>query len=572
MAERTNARLLKSRGTPVPVGSNPTPSADRRWHLPLAGALVPALVVAMMLLAGPPNPAGASTPARPRVLLVGTYKGIRGQFTSIQSAVDAARPGDWILIGPGDYHETGRNLDDPTPDQLAHGDLGAVLITTPRVHLRGMSRGGVVVDGTRAGAPRPCDPSPQWQQTGPLGPGSQPTGRNGIVVWKANGVTIQNLTACNFLGGDTAGGVSTEGVTGEQIWWNGGYESGHIGLRGYSGSYLTTTSTYFDTESTAAEYGVGVANAAGPGALSQVYGSNMNDAGIGLMGCQDACGTVIAHAWSEYNALGYDASNSGGVIVIEDSRFDHDRDGVDTNTSIGPDPPAPQSGRCPRNGVSPITHTHSCWVFVHNDVEANNNADAPSSGQAANVPTGTGLSIAGGRDDTVMDNHITGNGAWGALFVPFPDDTTPTMGQTCAGAGGTPSSALGCIFDAQADALVGNTFSDNGFFKNPSNGDYGQIVLSGGQRSNCFSGNSAPDGSAPADLEVTHPVCGSIVSQPDTGGTLFVEALCDAGYGSCPPGADYPTSTGVQMHSLPTDLPTMPNPCAGVPANRWCRS
>lgn len=27
MAERTNARLLKSRGTSVPVGSNPTPSA-----------------------------------------------------------------------------------------------------------------------------------------------------------------------------------------------------------------------------------------------------------------------------------------------------------------------------------------------------------------------------------------------------------------------------------------------------------------------------------------------------------------------------------------------------------------
>ena len=28
MAERTNARLLKSRGTSVPVGSNPTPSAQ----------------------------------------------------------------------------------------------------------------------------------------------------------------------------------------------------------------------------------------------------------------------------------------------------------------------------------------------------------------------------------------------------------------------------------------------------------------------------------------------------------------------------------------------------------------
>ena len=24
------------------------------------------------------------------------------------------------------------------------------------------------------------------------------------------------------------------------------------------------------------------------------------------------------------------------------------------------------------------------------------------------------------------------------------------------------------------------------------------------------------------------------------------------------------------MHPLPTGLPTMPNPCAGVPANAWC--
>jgi len=526
----------------------------------------------MTLLVQAPISAGTSTPARPRVLLVGTYKGMRGQYPSIQSAVDAARPGDWILIGPGDYHETGRNLDDPTPEQLAQGDLGAVLVTTPGVHLRGMNRQAVVVDGTRPGAPRPCDASPQWQQTGPPGPDSQPIGRNGIVVWKANGVTIQNLTACNFLGGDTAGGVSTEGVTGEQIWWNGGYESGHLGLHGYSGSYLTATSTYFGTESTAAEYGVAAANAAGPGALSEVYGSNMNDSGIALMGCQDACATLVSHAWSEYNALGYDASNSGGAIVIEYSRFDHNRDGVDTNTSIGPDPPAPQSGRCPGNRVSSITHTHSCWVFLHNDVQANNNANTPSSGQAANVPTGTGLSIAGGRDDTVMDNRITGNGAWGTLFAPFPDSTSPTLGQTCTGAGGTASSALGCVFDAEADALIGNTFSNNGFFNNPSNGDYGQIVLSGGQRSNCFSGNAAPDGSAPADLERTHPTCGTIVGQPDTGGSLFTEALCDAGYGSCPPGANYPASTGVRMHSLPADLPTMPNPCAGVPTNRWCRS
>src|SRR4051794_34740115 len=40
-----------------------------------------------------------------RTLLVGTYKGRPGQFQTIQAAVDAARPGDWILVAPGDYHE-----------------------------------------------------------------------------------------------------------------------------------------------------------------------------------------------------------------------------------------------------------------------------------------------------------------------------------------------------------------------------------------------------------------------------------------------------------------------------------
>ncbi|MGH3262381.1 MAG: hypothetical protein ACRDNS_10320, partial [Trebonia sp.] len=44
-----------------------------------------------------PAPAGA------RVLRVGTYKGIHGQYKSIQKAADQARPGDWVLIGPGDY-------------------------------------------------------------------------------------------------------------------------------------------------------------------------------------------------------------------------------------------------------------------------------------------------------------------------------------------------------------------------------------------------------------------------------------------------------------------------------------
>ena len=46
MAERTNARLLKSRGTLVPVGSNPTPSAVvKKYNFVVASTRVSARLV-----------------------------------------------------------------------------------------------------------------------------------------------------------------------------------------------------------------------------------------------------------------------------------------------------------------------------------------------------------------------------------------------------------------------------------------------------------------------------------------------------------------------------------------------
>ncbi len=144
-------------------------------------------------------PAGSSPAAAagPRVLLVGSFDGVQGQYSSVQAAVDAARPGDWILIGPGDYHETADESPTAAADSVAHGNggFGGVLITTADLHLRGMNRTSVIIDGTKAGAPEACDPSPQWQNFGAAGPGGVPDGRNGIVIFKANGVSVQNLTA-----------------------------------------------------------------------------------------------------------------------------------------------------------------------------------------------------------------------------------------------------------------------------------------------------------------------------------------------------------------------------------------
>jgi hypothetical protein len=43
---------------------------------------------------------------------------------------------------------------------------------------------------------------------------------------------------------------------------------------------------------------------------------------------------------------------------------------------------------------------------------------------------------------------------------------------------------------------------------------------------------------------------------------------------SCPPNANYPRQdpSKIAMHPLPdpSQLPTMPNPCADVPTNAWC--
>ncbi len=518
-----------------------------------------------------PNATAPAAAAGPRVLLVGSFHGKSGQFSSVQAAVNAAKPGDWILIAPGDYHEDDDEVTKPSSYDYDHGEFGGVFITTSDLHLRGMSRSGVIIDGTKAGAPEPCDSAPQWQNFGTVGTTngvSAPVGRNGIVVW-ANNVSVENLTVCNYLAGP--------GDTGNQIWWNGGDETGRIGLHNYLGTYLTATSTFFgpdgtvaNAEATAATYGIFSSNSSG-GMWDQIYASNFNDSGSYIGACQQVCDAVVDHAWMEYNALGYSGTNSGGSLVIEHSQFDNNKDGLDTNTQIDGDPPAPQNGACPGGKTSPVTHTHSCWVVIDDYFHNNNNPNVPEAGSASNGPTGTGMTLSGGKNDTVMDSRFANNGAWGILFVPYPDENPPVMGQSCPKTGGTEVSGFGCVYDPQGDALVHNTFSNDGFFGNPSNVDFGELTLEGHQIQNCFQDNVAPQGSVPANLETAQAKCGPITKGPNDNAQLLAQALCDTGFGPCTASDHYPAFTGVVMHPLPK-LASMPNPCSGVPSNAWCKA
>ncbi len=504
--------------------------------------------------------AGAAVPSARRVLRVGTFHGIKGQYTTIQAAVDAAGPGDWILVAPGDYHETG-DVTHP-PSQGDNGRNGGVLITTPYVHLRGMQRNGTIVDGTAPGDARPCTAQPAYQRYGTVtNSHGDPLGRNGIVVYEANGVTIDNLTVCNFLSG--------AGPSGNEIWWNGGDESGAVGMHDYIGRYLTATSTFYGSPDTSASYGIFSSNAGGVGYWDQVYASNFSDSGMYVGACQSACGITISHAWMQYSALGYSGTNSGGAVIVTHSKFDHNADGFDTNTQIAGDPPPPQDGRCPNGAYGPITHTHSCWVFMHNWVHDNNNADVPVAGSAGLGPVGTGMTISGGRYDTVVNNVFERNGAWGLLVLPFPDDGTPDPPTTCQNTGGTEVPGLGCVLEAEGNAIVHNVFKGNGGFGNPTNGDLGELVLTGGRAQNCYRNNVLPDGATPATLQITQPFCGGTQSVPDLDANLLTQVLCDTGLAGCPTGTHYPQRTNVVMRPLPA-LPTMPNPCRGVPANPWC--
>ena len=206
----------------------------------VAAALACGVVISWAFPAAAAGAAGAGRHG-PRVLLVGTFRGVPGRYRSIQGAVNAARPGDWILVAPGDYHE---NADETGPfGNPAAGAMGGVYITKSGITLRGMNRNTVIVDGTKPGSPA-CSSDPAAQDYGRTGAKGTRVGRNGILVWKASDVSVENLTVCNFLAGT--------GASGNQVWWNGGADSGKIGLTGYRGSYLTATSTFFGNETTAA--------------------------------------------------------------------------------------------------------------------------------------------------------------------------------------------------------------------------------------------------------------------------------------------------------------------------------
>ena len=414
-------------------------------------------------------------------------------FTTIQAAVNAAKPCDWIVIAPGLYRE-------------------AISISTPNLHLRGLDRSRVVVDGRHR------------------------KGVNGIEVKKAGGVWIENLTVRNF---DRA---SRDGENGNEIWWNGGDESGQVGLNGWHGNYLTA----YDTGLLGA-YGLFVSNAA-HGEWDHVYASGFNDSGLYIGACPD-CYATVSHALVENNQLGYSGTNSGGHLIVQDSIFRNNAIGVGPN-SLPNDVPPPQLGTCDsaqNTTPTPLlttTQLSRCTIFRRNRIYDNNNLHAPASAFSVQEGWGVGLLAFGTYGDLFQDNTVYRNKNFGMLGVenpvPFPpNDKT-------------------IYFQLQGNRFDGNTVSGS---------RYADIAIAGGlfgqkqSINNCFTGNTYKT-SLPADLSPWN--CSNPATpNPDLAASQqFVGIFV---------GIQTQSAARTQIpQPAPAPQTTMPNPCRGVPATPLC--
>jgi hypothetical protein len=525
----------------------------------VVGFAIGCACLAMLLAAGQ---------ASARVFRVGTYNGKASRITSIQKAINKAKSGDWILIGPGDYKEA-----TTTVPSGSDGAGAAVLIEKPGLHIRGMDRNGVMIDGTKPGSPQ-CSSSAADQDFGPLNSDAHHTGRNGVEVWKVAGTSVENLSACNFLSGAGGGG--------NQIWFNFGDGSGKQTAGSWRGAFLSTTTQFYEDGAPFGSYGIFTSNTGGPGLFTQVYANNMADSDFYIGACRD-CNTILDHAHAETSALGYSGTNSGGHLTIQNSEFNNNKSGFVSNSQNNDDAPSPQDGSCPNEGEIGPTGTHNCWLFTKNSVHDNNNPNVPTTGVAGAGPVGSGVVLAGDRNNIVNGNAIYNNGAWGVLLVPYPavEEEPPEDLKEDNCLGGIKVENNICYYDDFGNEVTNNTLTNNGFFGNPSNVDLAELS-NPENPGNCWHGNKdaaqlleEPTSEPKLIQHPPHSECGIPDAGEPLSSSLGTQVACDsqffASIAECPTGtgANYPRRTKVELISLPQE-PTMPDPCVGVPRNSWC--
>jgi len=275
------------------------------------------------------GPGRETPPAGPGVTIR-----VPGDAPSIQEAVSDAEPGDLVLVAPGVYHES-------------------VLVRTPFLTIRGEDRDATILDGEFKRA-------------------------NGIAVFEADGVAVENLTARHFeLNG---------------FYW--------AGVNGYRGSYLTAYAN--------GDYGLYAFDSAW-GRLEHSWASGHPDSGFYIGQCQP-CHAVIDDVIAAENALGYSGTNAGGDLALVNSEWRDNMAGIVPNT-LDSEELAPQAD----------------VLIAGNHVHDNDRLDVPAKTYPY-AAYGIGILVSGGRDDRVEGNLVEDHPTYGIAVQPIIDANFWTSG------------------------------------------------------------------------------------------------------------------------------------------------